>query len=153
MTADGFRNLALLVLGLVLVFDVGLYNYYRGSVLTPYHGGPVSAAAHHLALSDAAILPDGGVRFTITLDGGTPAVPAHVMKVEVMSAERKNLAIWDWRSLSALPASAIVNAFRYNRVQVRALWARGWNGRERDRHASPAGERDATHVGRAPAGH
>ena len=117
LSADGFRNLALLVLGLVLVFDVGLYNYYRGSVLTPYHGGPVSAAAHHLALSDAAILPDGGVRFTITLDGGTPAVPAHVMKVEVVSAEGKPLATWDWRSLSALPASAIVNAFPYDKVK------------------------------------
>ncbi len=52
----GFRKLALAVLAFVLVFDVGLYNYYRGSVLTPYHKGPVGAAAHHFTLSrrDAA---------------------------------------------------------------------------------------------------
>ena len=60
------------------------------SVLTPYHGGPVSAAAHHLALSDAAILPDGRVRFTITLDGGTPAVPAHDHAGRGHERERKN---------------------------------------------------------------
>jgi thiosulfate dehydrogenase (quinone) len=33
-----FRNLALAVLGFVLVFDVGTFSYYRGSVLTPFHG-------------------------------------------------------------------------------------------------------------------
>jgi thiosulfate dehydrogenase (quinone) len=117
LSAAAFRNLALLVLGLVLVFNVGLYSYYRGSVLTPYHGGPVSAAAHHLALSEAAILPDGGVRFTIALDGGTPAVPVHVMTVEMVGPDGKPLAAWDWRSLSALPAAAIVNAFPYNRFR------------------------------------
>ena len=117
LSNERFRNMALSFLAFVLVFDVGLYNYYRGSVLTPYHGGPVSAAAHHLTLSEAAILADGGVRFTIALNGGTPAVPAHVMKVEVVSAEGKPLATWDWQSLSALPASAIVNDFPYNRFK------------------------------------
>ena len=112
-----FRALALSVLAFVLAFDVGLYNYYRGSVLTAYHGGPVSAATHHLTLSDATILADGGVRFSIVLDGGTPAVPAHVMKVEVVGADGKPLATWDWQSLSALPASAIVNDFPYNRFK------------------------------------
>jgi len=111
----GFRSLGLAVLALVLAFDVGLYSYYRGSVLTPYHGGPVSAATHHLTLARATILADGGVRFAITLDGGTPAVPAHVMKVEVAGPDGKALATWDWQALSALPASAIVNDFAYNK--------------------------------------
>ena len=39
-----FRNLGLAVLAAVLAFDIGTYSYYRGSVLTPYHGGPVSPA-------------------------------------------------------------------------------------------------------------
>ena len=117
LSNDRFRNLALALLAFVLAFDVGLYSYYRGSVLTPYHGGPVSAASHHLTLSDAAILADGGVRFTIALDGGTPAVPAHVMQAEIVSADGKPLATWDWRALSALSASAIVNAFPYNRFR------------------------------------
>ena len=117
MNDKSFRALALSVLAFVLAFDVGLYNYYRGSVLTAYHGGPVSAATHHLTLSDATILADGGVRFSIVLNGGTPAVPAHVMKVEVVGADGKPLATWDWQSLSALPASAIINDFPYNRFK------------------------------------
>ena len=88
-----------------------------------------SAPRARLTLSEAAILADGGVRFTIALTGGTPAVPAHVMKVEVVSAEGKPLATWDWQSLSALPASAIVNDFPYNRFKpgpygLEAEWAR-----------------------------
>ena len=117
LSSDRFRHLALSILAFVLVFDVGLYNYYRGSVFTPYHGGPVSAATHHLALSDATILADGGVRFAIALDGGTPAVPAHVMKVEEVGPDGKALATWDWQSLSALPASAIINEFPYNQFK------------------------------------
>lgn len=112
-----FGALALACLAFVLAFDVGLYSYYRGSVLTPYHGGPVGAETHHLTLSDATILTDGSVRFAIALDGGTPAVPAHVMKVEVVSSDGKRLATWDWQSLSDLPASAIVNDFPYNRFK------------------------------------
>jgi thiosulfate dehydrogenase (quinone) len=115
LSEGGFRSLALAVLAFVLVFDVSLYSYYRGSVLTPYHGGPVSAAAHHLTLSDATVSSDGGVRFAIALDGGTPAVPAHIMKVEVVDPDGKALATWNWEALSALPASAIANAFAYNR--------------------------------------
>ncbi len=112
-----FGALAFLSLAFVLAFDVGLYSYYRGSVLSPYHGGPVSAETHHLTLSDATILADGSVRFSIALDGGTPAVPAHVMKVEVVGPDGKPLATWDWQSLSDLPKSAIVNDFAYNRFK------------------------------------
>src|SRR6201988_398215 len=54
-----FRNLPLAVLGFVLVFDIGTYSYYRGSVVTPFHGGPVSPTKHHLTLSDANLLADG----------------------------------------------------------------------------------------------
>jgi uncharacterized membrane protein YphA (DoxX/SURF4 family) len=117
LSDNGFRGLAFGILAFVLAFDVSLYSYYRGSVLTPYHGGPVSAAAHHLTLSDATMLSYGGVRFAIALDGGTPAVPAHVMKVEVVGPDGKALVTWDWKALSALPASAIVNDFRYNRFK------------------------------------
>ena len=117
VSSDRFRRLALAALAFVVVFDVGLYNYYRGSVFTPYHGGPVSAATHHLTLSDATVLPDGGVRFAIALDGGTPAVPVHVMKVETVGPDGKPLAAWDWRTLSALAPSAIVNDFPYNRFK------------------------------------
>src|SRR6202140_641183 len=61
-TDGGFRTLALAVLAFVVIFDVGTYNYYRGSVVTPFHGGPVSPTKHHLALSPDEPLPDGGLR-------------------------------------------------------------------------------------------
>ncbi len=116
----GFRKLALALLAFVLVFDVGLYNYYRGLVLTPYHKGPVGAAAHHFALSDAMLLSDGGVRFAVYVDGGTPALPAHIMKVEVVGPDGGALATWDWRALSALAPTAIVNDFAYNKFRPAA---------------------------------
>jgi thiosulfate dehydrogenase (quinone) len=114
-------RLALAVLVLVLVFDVSLYNYYRGSVLTPYHGGPVSPAAHHFTLSDAAALNDGAVRFAVYLDGGTPAVPAHIMKAETLSADGTIVATWDAAALSALPQTAINNDFPYNTFRAGAF--------------------------------
>jgi thiosulfate dehydrogenase [quinone] large subunit len=117
LSEAGFRQASIAVLAFVLIFDVGIYNYYRGSVLTPYHKGPVGAAAHHFTLSDAIALSDGGVRFEIYLDGGTPAVPAHIMKAEVLAPDGKALATWDWQALSALPPTAIANDFAYNRFK------------------------------------
>jgi thiosulfate dehydrogenase (quinone) len=118
LSDEAFRKLGLAVLAFVLVFDIGIYNYYRGSVLTAYHGGPVSSAAHHLTLSRATLLTGGSVRFHIYVDGGTPAVPAHIMKAELLSADGKTLAAWDTAALSALPASAIANDFAYNKFKT-----------------------------------
>ena len=49
-------HLGLAVLAGVLAFDIGTYSYYRGSVVTPFHGGPVSPTRHHFALSNGALL-------------------------------------------------------------------------------------------------
>src|SRR6266481_3475219 len=46
-----------------VAFNVATYNYYRGSVITPFHGGPVSPSKHHLDLTEGVLLPDGAVRF------------------------------------------------------------------------------------------
>ncbi len=113
-----FQRLGFAVLAFVLVFDAGLYNYYRGSVFTAYHGGPVSPTKHHFKLSGATALSDGSVRFHIYLDGGTAAVPAHVMKADLLGPDGKALETWDTAALSALPASAIVNDFPYNKFKA-----------------------------------
>jgi len=60
------------VLAFVVIFNVGTYNYYRGSVLTSFPAEPVSPTKHHLTLSRAELLPDGSVRFHVYLDAGTP---------------------------------------------------------------------------------
>jgi thiosulfate dehydrogenase [quinone] large subunit len=110
-----FRNLALAVLGFVLVFDVGTYSYYRGSVVTPFHGGPVSPTKHHLTLGDARLLPDGAVRFHVSLDAGTPEAPVHVVAADLLDAHNQLLAHYDAVALSALPKTAFANDYAYNK--------------------------------------
>jgi uncharacterized membrane protein YphA (DoxX/SURF4 family) len=114
----GFRTIGLVLLAAVAAFDIGTYSYYRGSVVTPFHGGPVSPTKHHFALSDGAVLPDGGVRFHIYLDGGTPEAPAHVMKAELLGADGQVAESWDTAALTKLPASAIHNDFAYNKFKA-----------------------------------
>ena len=111
----GFRNLALAVLAFVLVFDVGTYNYYRGSVVTPFHGGPVSPTKHHLTLSDAKLLPDGAIRFHVYLDGGTPEASVHVIAADLLGAENQPVAHYDAAALSALPKTDFANDYAYNK--------------------------------------
>jgi thiosulfate dehydrogenase (quinone) len=110
-----FRNVALAVLGFVLVFDVGTYDYYRGSVVTPFHGGPVSPTKHHLTLRDARLLPDGAVRFHVHLDAGTPEAPAHVVAADLLDADNQTVAHYDAAALSALPKTAFENDYDYNK--------------------------------------
>ena len=43
LTDGGFKKLAFALLAFVVVFNVGTYNYYRGSVVTPFHSGPGAA--------------------------------------------------------------------------------------------------------------
>ncbi len=113
-----FRNLGIALLAFVLVFDIGTYSHYRGSVVTPFHGGPVSPTRHHFALTEAALLPDGGVRFHIYLDAGTPEAPAHAMKAELLGGDGQTLATWNTEALTKLPASAIVNDYAYNKFKA-----------------------------------
>ena len=114
LTDTAFRNLGLAVLAAVLAFDIGTYSYYRGSVVTPYHTGPVSPSRHHFALSNGALLPDGGVKFQIYLDGGTPEAPAHIMKAELASGDGPPLESWDTETLTRLPPGSIHNEFAYD---------------------------------------
>jgi hypothetical protein len=105
----------LAVFAATVIFNVATYNYYRGSVVTPFHGGPVSPGEHHLSLTDGVVLPSGAVRFHAYLDGGTPAAPLNVMTAALKSHDGSVLELWDGAALSHLPASAISNEFAYNR--------------------------------------
>jgi thiosulfate dehydrogenase [quinone] large subunit len=118
LTDTMFRNLGLAVLAAVLAFSIGTCSYYRGSVFTPFHGGPVSPTRHHFALSNGALLPDGGVKFHIYLDGGTPEAPAHIMKAELIGGENELLETWNTDTLTRLPADSIHNDFAYNKFKV-----------------------------------
>src|SRR6476660_6200804 len=115
MRSGTFQKLALAVFAAALVFNVATYDYYRGSVITPFHGGPVSPSKHHLSLTDGVLLPNGVVRFHAYLDGGTPEAPSNVMTAVLRSNDGSVLEQWDGTALSHLPPSAITNEFAYNR--------------------------------------
>ena len=113
-----FRNLGFAVLAAVLAYDIGAYSYYRGSVVTAYHSGPVSPTQDHFTLSDGMVLPDGGVRFHIYLDGGSPTVPAHIMKAELIGTDGQSIESWNTDALTRLPPTSIRNDFRYNKFMA-----------------------------------
>src|SRR5882724_6896410 len=115
MRSGIFQKLALAVFAATVVFNVATYDHYRGSVITPFHGGPVSPSKHHLDLTDGVLLPDGAVRVHAYLDGGTPAAPSNVMTAALKSNDGAVLEQWDGTALSHLSASAITNEFAYNR--------------------------------------
>ncbi len=112
---NAVRRLSRWLFLVTIVFVVSTYNYYRGSVFTPFHGGPVSPAKHHVTLTDAKILADGGVSFHAYLDGGTPAVPAHVARIELKNAGGALVETWTGGMLAALPKTAFANDYAYNK--------------------------------------
>jgi uncharacterized membrane protein YphA (DoxX/SURF4 family) len=116
-TEGGYRKLAFAMLAFVLIFNVGTYNYYRGSVLTRFHGGPVSPTKHHLTLDHAVLLPDGSVRVHVYLDGGTPEAPVHVVVADLVDSDRHSVARWNAATLSKLPKTAIANDYAYNKFE------------------------------------
>lgn len=113
-----YRNLALALFAFVVVFDVGTYSHFRGSVWGPFHGGPVSPTKHHLSLDQAVVEPDGAVRFHVYLDGGTPEASAHVMRADLLGPDGKPIETWDTHALTTLPAAAIVNDYAYNKFKA-----------------------------------
>jgi thiosulfate dehydrogenase (quinone) len=115
LTDKGFHKLALVVLAFVVVFDVGTYSYYRGSVVTPFHSGPVSPTAHHVTITEATFSRDGTVRFHATLDAGTPEAPLHIVKAVLLDGNNTPVVQWSAQELASLPKSAFANDYAYNR--------------------------------------
>lgn len=113
-----FRVFGLSVLALTIAFNVGTYNYYRGSVVTPFHKGPVDPAMHHVSLAGGAIHPDGRVQFHAYLDGGTPEAPSHIMEIIlVQSADGAVVEHWNTNALAHLPAMALQNDYAYQQFK------------------------------------
>jgi thiosulfate dehydrogenase [quinone] large subunit len=115
MRSSTFEQFAFAVFAATVIFNVATYNYYRGSVITSFHSGPISPGEHHISLTDGVVLSSGAVRFHAYLDGGTPAAPSNVMEAALKSHDGSVLELWDGTALSHLPASAISNEFAYNR--------------------------------------
>ena len=113
---SSFKKIALIFLTFTVVFTLFTYNYYRGSILTPYHLGPVIASKHHFKLSDGEIKPNGFITFTLYVDEGTPALPSNIIRIELLTSANHIAADWDGGALSSLPKDNIKNDYSYNRV-------------------------------------
>ena len=109
------RRLGILGVIVTILFVVLTYNDFRGSVFTPFHGGPVSPAKHHISLSQGVLQANGTVRFTAYLDAGTPAEPSNIVQVELIGADGKVVEEWSGASFAGLPKSAFVNDYAYNK--------------------------------------
>ena len=114
----GGLGIAAALLAFTVAFTTGTYSYYRGGVVTAYHGGTVSPAKHYLTLTNGAILPDGSVQFHISEDGGTAAVPAYILQTIIRRTGGAVVAQWNAKALSALPNSAILNDFPYQVIKT-----------------------------------
>ncbi len=106
------------LLTVTVLFVVLTYNYYRGSVVTPFHTGPVSPAKHHVSLTNGLVLASGGISFRAYLDGGTADVPAHIVRIELRGADGKVVEVWNGARLAALGKSAFVNEYPYNQFRA-----------------------------------
>src|SRR5258706_11497800 len=95
MRSGTFQKLALAVFAATVVFNVATYDHYRGSVITPFHGGPVSPGKHHLDLTDGVLLPDRALRFHAYLDRGHAAGPSNVMNAAPETNDGSVLEQWD----------------------------------------------------------
>ncbi len=106
--------------GLAIVaalFTLVFYNYYRGSIFTKFHGGPVSPGKHHISLSHATLRRDGRLKVFAYLNGGTPAVPSHVVKVFV-EGPNGTVETWEGKALEKAARGHIKNVYPYNQFKA-----------------------------------
>lgn len=117
LSDNSFKKLAFTLFWIAVVFIVATYSYYRGSVVTPFHGGPVSPAKHHWSLGNASLRPDGAVTFHAYVNAGTAAEPSNVVEVMLINNRSgSRVEMWVGSVLSSLPKSAFNNDFRYQQI-------------------------------------
>lgn len=114
LSSQAYKKLALWILAFVIVFDISTYSHYRGSVITPFHSGPVSPTIHHLTLKNGVLHSDGSVSFHAYFDAGTAEALIHVMDAWIVSADGDEIAHWDTEQLTAMKKSAFENDYNYN---------------------------------------
>lgn len=116
VSEGAFKRLAMVLFAITVGFVVLTYNHYRGSVVTPFHGGPVSPSKHHWTLSDGKLSADGTVQFHAYVDAGTPAEPSNVLRASLVSAGGQIVEEWDGMLLARTPKQAFKNDFAYQKI-------------------------------------
>jgi thiosulfate dehydrogenase [quinone] large subunit len=117
LKAASFRNLALALFAFTVLFNVGTYNYYRGSVYSAFHSGPISPTKHDYALTNGVLASDGSVKFHAYLDGGTPEEPSHIVLASLMQ-NGQEVETWNTAALTKLPKTSFQNDFPYQQFKA-----------------------------------
>ena len=117
LKATSFRTLALALFAFTVLFNVGTYNHYRGSVYSAFHSGPVSPTKHNYALANGVLMADGSVKFHAYLDGGTPEEVSHIVNAALLQ-NGQQVEVWNTAALTALPKSAFQNDFAYQKFKA-----------------------------------
>ena len=128
VSATGYNKLALGLLAFVVVFNVGAYNHFRGSVVTPYHKGPVSPTEHHIRLTQGKWLNSGSIQVHAYLDAGSPEAPEHIMEAWLKDAEGNVLMHWDTATLSELSENSFSNDYDYYQFKASAYGIEAMTG-------------------------
>ncbi|MEY2342236.1 TQO small subunit DoxD [Acidithiobacillus sp. IBUN Pt1247-S3] len=111
-----FKKLALSLFWIAVIFIVATYSYYRGSVITPFHGDPTGVKVHHVQMRDLKIAPDGSVTVHMYVNAGTASVPAHIISARLLNYSGKVVEVWDGKQLSHLGADNIHNDYAYQKI-------------------------------------
>lgn len=114
------RRIGLMCFVFTILFTVTSYNYYRGSVYSSFHPGPVSPMEHHITLSHGTITSGGVIQFGAYVDAGTPALPSNIIRIELLNAKGLQIATWESKELSELSQNDIKNIYAYNLFHVGA---------------------------------
>lgn len=99
-----------------IIFICGTYNYYRGSLISRYHAGPVSPTVFHISLAHGHLSSNGEVMFTMNVDGGTSAVPNYVVRINLINSANRVVRTWNDTALRTLPFPNIKNKYDYNQI-------------------------------------
>ena len=119
LSDQAYKKFALVLFWIAVAFIVGTYSYYRGSVVTPFHGGPVSPSKHHWSLSNGRLQGDGTVTFHAYVDAGTPEAPSNVLHVTLVDTRNGSVVEeWDSAKLAALPKTALKNDYDYQKIHI-----------------------------------
>lgn len=112
------RRTAIVFFIFTVIFTVGTYDFYRGAVFSRYHAGPVSADVFHLSLSNGQLDANGSVRFKLNVDAGPSTVPAYIVRIELLDSTNKIVETWTASTLRALPKTALLNHYHYNKIDT-----------------------------------
>jgi len=116
LSTTNLQRISIGFLTFVVVFTLFTYNYYRGAIFTPYHEGPVSATVHHITLDHASFTKDNMLAFTAYVDAGTPALPANIIRIDLINDKGEVAEEWNGSALSALASANIHNEYDYNKI-------------------------------------